>query len=80
MKLFGLIESMQPTGLFGYNNSIPVPHEELFDHIKDYPTAWDVGLQLETPEKIIKISPVIFQNQKIYLDIYEHFKKRGNKI
>jgi hypothetical protein len=77
MKLFGLIESMTVTIL--ETHIIPIHHPDLFKYLEANNTGASAGLELNSGRKTTKIPPMIFQHQKIHLDLYHWFKSRKQK-
>lgn len=81
MKLFGLVEAMHFETMFFESGPIPIPHTKLFEKLETSGRDLSVGLELVSPDKSINYGPALrIENQKIYLDLYDFFKSRGNKI
>ncbi len=78
MKLFGLQESV--TIEWAYPLRIPVPQYSLFKKLEEYDSSLSVGIELAFRGKKLRIPPITFENQKVFLDLFGWFKSRGNKI
>lgn len=78
MKLFGLQESV--TIEWAYPMRIPVPQYPLFKKLENYDSSLSVGLEPAFRGKKLRIPPITFENQKVFLDLFKWFKSKGNKI
>ena len=80
MKLFGLIEQMNIYSIFPLESIVP-SHSDLFKTLEKYENnSLSVGLQLDSTEKVLKIPPLEFHRQEIFLELFKYFNKNSKKI
>lgn len=82
MKLFGLVESLHIDFILDYR-PIQIRHDELYrklDQLTQNNSSLSIGLEPSSDKKELRIPPLTFIQQEIYLDLIKFFRKRGNKI
>lgn len=65
---------------FGHLDLIPVPHPQLFEHIKQYGPELRIGLGIASAKKMLDFEAITFTNPPLCLNLYKHFRKQGNKV
>lgn len=84
IRLFGLIESVIVESIYSYINPglkhMPVRHDHLFKKLGEYDPNLSVGLEMSSGKKRHEVPPLVFETQRLHLDLLHHFKSKGNRL